>query len=478
MLRSTHQPERKGISEVNANSTKNAAVEGSGSQVVGHVGLHALGSFADRMGVGDVLSRAVGWNGRGLPVHDRGKVLTHTMLMLAGGGECCADIEFLGPQSRLFGGVCSDSTLYRTFTDSMDTGALERARAGFGQIRSQVWARSAATTGSAPVILDLDASLIEIHSDNKEGTAANFKHGFGFHPLFCFADATGEALGVMLRPGNATANDAADLLTVLDSGIDQLPADVAAGHGPDDDPDRVARRILVRSDSAGASKPFVEGCRDRNVGFQVVARKNAAISGAVAVANADSDRWEPAHNQDGTPVEPRDEHRIAEVCEVTDLVDLDAWPQGTRLIVRREPLHPGAQQSLLPDLEYRFWGHYTDQDSDPAELDRSIRAHAHVEDHIGRLKDSGLLRFPFADLAANQAWLQVVCWAADLVRWFQLLCLTGPLAKALPKRLRWQLWHTPARIIRTARRDVVRILDGWPTAHHILDAYQRIAAFT
>ena len=73
-------------------------------------------------------------------------------------------------------------------------------------VRQQVWARSGATTGTAPVILDLDASLVEIHSENKEGTAANFKHGFGFHPLFCFADATGEALAAMLRPGNATAN--------------------------------------------------------------------------------------------------------------------------------------------------------------------------------------------------------------------------------------------------------------------------------
>lgn len=124
------------------------------------------------------------------------------------------------------------------------------------------------------------------------------------------------------------------------------------------------------------------------------------------------------------------------MCEVTDLVDLSTWPEGTRLIIRREPLHPGAQTTLLPDLEYRFWGHYTDQEDDPAELDRFIRAHAHAEDHIGRLKDSGLERFPFTDLVANQAWLQLVCCSADLVRWFQLLCVTGPLARAQPKRLR------------------------------------------
>ena len=477
-MRNTHQPERKGISEVNANSTMNVAVESGGSQVVAHVGLHALGAFADRMGVGEALSQAVGWKGPGVPVHDRGRVLVHAMLMLAGGGECCADIEFLGSQGRLFGEVCSDSTLYRTFTDSLDTEAVERARTAVGQVRSQVWGRSAATTGRAPVILDLDASLVEIHSENKQGTAANFKHGFGFHPLFCFADATGEALSATLRPGNATANDAADLLAVLNEGVNQLPAAVAAGHRAGDDPRDVRRLVVARSDSAGCSAGFVNGCRDRNIGFQVVARRKAAVSAAVAAANDDTDRWVPALRADGSMEELGDGHSIAMVAEVTDLVDLSAWPEGTRLIVRREPRHPGAQQSLLPDLEYRFWGHYTDLDGDPATLDRQMRAHAHVEDHISRLKESGLLRFPFAELAANQAWLQMVCWAADLVRWFQLLCVTGPLAQALPKRLRWQLWHTPARIVHKARSDVLRIIEGWPTANEILVAYHHIAALT
>jgi hypothetical protein len=103
-------------------------------------------------------------------------------------------------------------------------------------------------------------------------------------------------------------------------------------------------------------------------------------------------------------------------------VDLSGWPDGTRLIVRREPLHPGAQQTLLPSTQFRYWGHYADQTGDPVSLDATMRAHAHVEDHIRRLKDSGLCRFPFTSLAANRAWLATVCFAGDLVRWFQLLC--------------------------------------------------------
>ena len=137
-----------------------------------------------------------------------------------------------------------------------------------------------------------------------------------------------------------------------------------------------------------------------------------------------------------------------------------------------------AQTSLFPSLEFRFWGHYTDQAGDPVTLDAHMRAHAHVEDHISRLKDSGLLRFPFADLDTNRAWLAVVCFAADLVRWFQLLCLHGPLAAAEPKRLRWTLWHTPARLVRHGRRHVVRILDLWPTAGDLLGAYRRLELIT
>jgi hypothetical protein len=93
------------------------------------------------------------------------------------------------------------------------------------------------------------------------------------------------------------------------------------------------------------------------------------------------------------------------VIELTELVTLKDWPEGTRLIVRREPLHPGVQHSLFPSLEYRYWGFYTDQDGDPVELDRITRAHAHVEQHISRLKDSGLLSFPFTKIEANRSWM-------------------------------------------------------------------------
>ncbi|MCO5311323.1 MAG: transposase [Microthrixaceae bacterium] len=276
-------------------------------------------------------------------------------------------------------------------------------------------------------------------------------------------------MAAVLRPGNAGANTVTDHITVLDAAINQLPTRIAVGHHVDDDPDLTVRQVVVRADSAGCTKGFLAACRERNIGFYVTARSNEGVTEAIS-DSIGVDAWIPALDRNG---EPRCDG--AAVCELTSLIDDDKLPDRTRLIVRREPLHPGAQRSLFPSFEYRYWGFYTDQPGDPIELDATMRAHAHVEQHIQRLKDSGLCRFPFRDFDSNQAWLQTVCLAADLVRWFQLVCLPTSWADTRPKKLRWTLFHTPGRLIRTARQSIVRIIDTWPTAEVLTHAYQHIA---
>jgi hypothetical protein len=84
----------------------------------------------------------------------------------------------------------------------------------------------------------------------------------------------------------------------------------------------------------------------------------------------------------------------------------------------------------------------------------------------------------FCDFDANSAWLAAVCMADTLVRWSQLLCLDGAFAAAEPKALPWAIWHPPARIIRSARQLIVRILEDWPSPAAQLDAHQRIHLIT
>ncbi len=450
-----------------ANSTRRLVVASGGDQVVGHVGLHALGAFADRLGLGNALSSRIPPRGERMALHDRGKVLVPSMLMLAGGGESCADIEHLRAQEDLFGSAPSDSTLFRAFHE-VSAETRDALAETIAEVRAEVWRRSGATNTTTPVVLDIDASLVEIHTETKEGTGPHYKGGWGFHPMFCFADVSGEALSGVLRPGNATANTVADHVRVLDAAVAQLPAEIARGHRAGDDAALVTRPLVVRTDSAGCTQGFVRAARARNIGFFVVARSNAQVHSAIFDTVGLEEVWEQARQQDGSPREG------AAVADLSDLVDLSDWPEGTRLIVRREPLHPGAQHSLFPSLEYRYWGHYSDQDGEAVELDLTMRAHAQVELHLQRLKDSGLLAFPFSDLEANRTWMATVMMSADLVRWFQLLCLDGSWAKAQPKALRWGLFHAPGRLVRSGRRHVVRILAGWPSADVLLGAYRRL----
>jgi len=230
--------------------------------------------------------------------------------------------------------------------------------------------------------------------------------------MLCFADATGEALSGVLRPGNAGANTVADHVTVLDDAIRQLPGEISTGHGHRDAAELVGRSIIVRADSAGCTTGFLSACRERNVGYFVTARSNAQLHQAISDAEGVEGVWFEAVTKDG---EVRDD---AMVADLTELIDTSGLPDRTRLIVRKEPLHPGAQRSLFPSLEFRYWGFYTDIDGDPRQLDLTMRAHAHVESHIQRLKDSGLCRFPFTKLHANEAWMFAVMLSADLVRWF------------------------------------------------------------
>ena len=320
--------------------------------------------------------------------------------------------------------------------------------------------------------MDIDASLVDVHTETKEHAAPNFKGGYGFHPMFCFADLTGEALASVLRSGNATANAVTDHVRVLDDAIDQLPRSIAQGHR-----DVTTHRVQIARSSfvltlraAPLGSSLV--CAARNVRFMVSARSNAQLASAIYETSVIEGLW---HQTVTTNGELR--HQAA-VCEVTELMDLSSFPAHTRCIVRREPLHPGAQRSLFPSLEFRYVAFYTDLDGDPVALDLQMRAHAHVESHIQRLKDSGLCRFPFTSFEANATWLLRVTLGADLVRWFQLLCLDGEWRDARPKALRWELFHVPGRLVRRARRLIVRILDGWPTAELLLRAYRRIELLT
>ena len=198
-----------------------------------------------------------------------------------------------------------------------------------------------------------------------------------------------------------------------------LPDADAAGHRAGDDAALGGREMVLRVDAGGCSARIAAACRDRNITFFMSARATAGIDAAIAAARCDPRRWTAA------VANPKQRRSKAHVAELTDLVDTSGWPERTRLIIRREPLHPGAQRSLFASENFRYWGFLTDATASPARLDKLMRKHADVEDAVARLKDSGLARMPFNAWDANCAWTALCTISAALVHWFQTHCLTG-----------------------------------------------------
>lgn len=172
------------------------------------------------------------------------------------------------------------------------------------------------------------------------------------------------------------------------------------------------------------------------------------------------------------------EREGAQVTGLTNRVDLSAWPQGTRLIVRRERPHPGAQLSVLDcETGYRHTAFITDQqDGDIAALELRHRRRAKVEDAIRVAKETGMRRMPFAAFNHNQAWLEVSLLAQALLRWAARLCLDGELALAEPKRMRQRLLHVAGRLVRSGRRVTLRLPRTWPWAEALVAAFARLRA--
>jgi Transposase DDE domain group 1 len=431
--------------------TVEVAADGAG--VVSHIGTVLLAQVAERVGLTAALSGRLAGLKQRRRGHDPGRVIRDLAVMLADGGECVSDLGAIRDQDALFGPVASDATAFRVIDRiAADPGLMGALRAAHAQARERFWELHGAPTS---LTIDVDATLITAHSE-KERAAGNYKGGYGFHPLGVYTDETREALAMLLRPGNAGANTAADHITVIDRALAQLPGDQL---------ETIA--ILVRADTAGATHGTADHCHRCDLRFSFGYELTEPVRAAILKTPVDA--WVAALDQDGSPREN------GEVVEITDRLDLSAWPPGSRVIVRRERPHPGAQLSFTDSDGYRFQAILTDQtDPDIAIIERRHRQRAHVEDRIRDDKDTGLAKLPFREFALNQVWVQIVLLAHDLIIWTQALLLDGELAKAEPKRLRYRLLHVAGRLAFSGRRGKLHLPRSWPWAIELVTALTKL----
>ena len=382
-------------------------VTADGKSVVGHAGSRALCDLAEVLGLRRSLSAAMASTKQRQGGHDRGQVLVDLAVMVADGGTAISDLVTLIDQPSLFGPVASVATAWRTL-QAIDEAALKRLADARAEARAEAWAAGA---DPGVYVIDIDATLVESHSE-KQNTAANYKHGFGFSPVLAYLDVTGEALAGLLRAGNAPAGRAEDLVSVLDAALTQLPVDPTA------------EQVTIRSDSAGHSHEFVDACRQRHVRFIVGAPLVEAFQ--LALWSLPLGRWLPAVSSDG--MEDRDH---AQVAEITDVIDLPGWPGG----------HPGYRParrspSRGPAVVHRYRRsplsgvHHRPRRSRHRLSRRPLPRPGEGRRRICETKDTGLSNLPSHSFAINAAWLTVALIAHDLLVWLKLLCLDGEMAHA------------------------------------------------
>ena len=234
------------------------------------------------------------------------------------------------------------------------------------------------------------------------------------------ATSDGEPLSIMLRRGNAAANNIADHIDVLDAAIEQLPEAVAAGHCASGEAP-APRQVHLRVDAAGCSTHIAQACRQRNIEFFMTARSNDEVTTAIDHNRFDRDTW-PGPRRRAIKARPG-----ASSPSSSTLKAGPSAPASSRGASRFTPARSCSTE------QWRYRGFYTDADGNPAQLDAHMRAHARIENTIAALKDSGLKRMPFSESSTPTPPGRTRRAQHGAVRWFTTTAPARPTGSSRPQ---------------------------------------------
>jgi hypothetical protein len=261
----------------------------------------------------------------------------------------------------------------------------------------------------------------------------------------------------VLWPGNEGSNTAADHIEAARLAIAQLPR-------------HLRRTVLVRADSGGGTHEFMAWLtvRSRRLHYSVGMTITEDIQAAILHVPADA--WTPACDGGGQV------RGGAWVADITGLLDTGGWPAGTRVIVRKERPHPGAQLRFTDIDRHRFTAFAIDTAKGQlADLELRHRRWARSEDHPER--QGHRAAEPAAEgLRGQPVWCEIVTQACELLAWTQILALTGKARRQEPKRLRLRLFAVADRLARGSRRLRLRVAQNWPWASEVTAAIARLQA--
>jgi hypothetical protein len=409
-------------------------------RVVSDAGVALVATLTTRLGVEALATDLVRLRRDRPGAANAGRKVMALLYAMALGADSIDDCDVLrsGRTRRLLGGwVAAPSTL-GTFLRAFTFGHVRQLDRLLGEALTRAW-RAGAGPGDGRLVIDVDSFVGEVCGRLKQGAAYGYTRLFGYHPILATRADTRETLHIRLRKGSA--NTQKGILRFCDELIARVNRAGATGVK------------LLRADSGFWNTKVFERLERAGWQYSIGVRNIKKVR--TAVHAIDEHAWTKIDYPEGG------EAQIAETVY-----------GGRRLIVRRTRLL-GAQAELWPD-----WRHFcfiTNRTSEIALVEAEHRDHAVIEQVIADLKDQALAHFPSGHFYANAAWTVLAVLTHNLLRWTELLGLSGTVVRAA-RTLRRRLLALPGRLTRHARGWTLHLPARWPWQGDFEAALARIRA--
>ena len=379
------------------------------------------------------------------------KVLTVVAAMMAGATHIDhVNMLRAGATQAVLGfRVMAPSTI-GTFLRSFTFGHVRQLDAVMSRTLARAWSL-AAGPGAAPLVVDLDSTICEVHGKKKQGAAYGYTKHLGYHPLLATRASTGEILLSRMRKGSAGSSRG------INRFVNELAAVLkqAGATGP----------ITVRADSAFWSKKLIERFNKHDMKWSITVTNHTSIH--KAIAQIPDDAWTDIDYTLGGQAQ------VAETIHTTGGGKTKRKQRNIRLIVRRTRLTNPDQAALWP--EWRHHSFITNTTLDPVAADQFHRQHAVVELAIKDLKEgTGAHHIPSGHYGANAAWFACAVLAHNLGHWITILANQPPTTH---KTRRVRYIALAAILVNRSRQHTLRFPARWPWAnqlHHTLTAIRAL----
>jgi len=413
-------------------------------------GLLPAAALAQRLGVAGLVDQRLRLVRHG--ANSGTKALTVIGSMLAG-GDSVDDTDLLraGALPQLFDQGRAPSTV-GTWLRDFKWHNVRQLDAVSRELLVRQWGAGAGPADLAgPLTIDVDSTIVPVFGRGKQGAAFGYTKVRGYHPQLATCAETGQVLFSRLRGGAAGAARGAK--SFLTETFSRVRAAGASG------------QLTVRADSAFYSKAVLHTAAKFDVRFSVTVRQDKRIRAAIEAI--DESAWTPIPYWLSTP-----EVSGADVAETSYTAFAGTkHAMSVRLVVRRVRPTPGSQLALFTTWDYHAF--VTDRDGDMLQVEAGHRRHAVVEQSIAELKSAGLAHLPSSRFPANAAWLALAVIAHNLARAVGLLA-GGSLHRATATTLQQAIFTMPGRLVRSGRRQRLRLPEHWPWAEQFHTALAAI----